>query len=169
MTFCVEIETEITEGRGAELDFEAVLEKVATAVLDHEGCPYEASVNLLITDDKAIQEINMEQRGLDKSTDVLSFPAHQYEVPADFADVENHVAECFDPESGELLIGDIVISIDHLICQAKNYGHTTYRELAFLIAHSMLHLIGYDHMVEDEEKIMFGKQEEILSQLGINR
>lgn len=165
MTFCVEIENDLECG----LDYQDTLEKVAMAVLTMEECPYEAEVNLLITDDEAIHEINMEQRNIDRATDVLSFPIFQYDVPGDFDQVEEMGAECFNPETGELMLGDIVISLDHLIAQAESYGHTRYRELAFLIAHSMLHLIGYDHMTSEEEKVMFEKQEKVLSELGITR
>lgn len=165
MTFCVDVELPADKEK-IEFDFsyEEILELVANRVLDVLECPYEAEVNLLITDDDSIREINKEQRDIDNSTDVLSFPMTEFETPGDF---EN--ADCFNPETGELILGDIVISIDHVVDQAEKYGHSRRREFAFLIAHSMLHLSGYDHMVEDEEKVMFALQEEILSSLGINR
>ncbi len=167
MTFCVETETDIS---ALPEDLEGLLKKVAETVLDMEECPYEAAVNLLITDDEGIREINREQRGIDSATDVLSFPAFDYEKPADFSALEDETAiYAFDPDSGELLLGDIVISAQRAILQAETFGHTIYREIAFLIAHSMLHLIGYDHMEGDEEKVMFEKQEKALLKLGINR
>lgn len=165
MTFCVEIETEIK----SELAYEEIFKKVALKAIDMENCPYECEVNLIITDDASIQEMNSEHRGIDSSTDVLSFPMVEYENPSDFSPVEDLFSDCFNPESGELLLGDIVISIEHVIEQANKYGHSEEREFAFLIAHSMLHLFGYDHMVSDEERVMFDRQEAILSELGITR
>ena len=168
MTFYVDIETECEAMKKNTLDIRAIFERVAVAALDREGCPYEASINLLITDDEGIREINNDQRKLDASTDVLSFPGFQFESPGDFQELEE-AFDCFEPDTGELLLGDIVISIEHVYAQAESYGHSPERELAFLIAHSMLHLIGYDHMEPGEEKLMFSRQEEILKGLGITR
>ena len=164
MTFYVESETDDMP----DFDVEELLRKVILEVLDTEQCPYEASVSLLLTDDEAIREINREQRGKDAVTDVLSFPAFEYPKPADFEAVEQY-DDCFDPDTGELLLGDMVISINCAKRQAESYGHTLYREIAFLIAHSVLHLIGYDHMEPDEEKVMFEKQDRILERLRITR
>ena len=164
MTFYVESETD----EMPDFDVEELLRKVPLEVLDTEQCPYEASVSLLLTDDEAIREINREQRGKDAVTDVLSFPAFEYPNPADFEAVEQY-DDCFDPDTGELLLGDMVISINCAKRQAESYGHTLYREIAFLIAHSVLHLIGYDHMEPDEEKVMFEKQDRILERLRITR
>lgn len=164
MTFYVESETDDMP----DFDVEELLRKVILEVLDTEQCPYEASVSLLLTDDEAIREINREQRGKDAVTDVLSFPAFEYPNPADFEAVEQY-DDCFDPDTGELLLGDMVISINCAKRQAESYGHTLYREIAFLIAHSVLHLIGYDHMEPDEEKVMFEKQDRILERLRITR
>jgi len=164
MTFYVESETD----EMPDFDVEDLLKKVTLEVLDTEQCPYEASVSLLMTDDEAIREINREQRGKDAVTDVLSFPAFEYPKPADFEAVEQF-DDCFDPDTGELLLGDMVISINCAKRQAESYGHTLYREIAFLIAHSVLHLIGYDHMEPDEEKVMFEKQDRILERLRITR
>jgi len=165
MTFCVEIETDIK----SELDYEKIFSLVANKAIDYEECPYECEINLIITDDKSIKEMNNEHRGIDNSTDVLSFPMIEYVAPSDFSIVENDFSDCFNPESGELLLGDIVISIEHVYAQAEKYGHSLEREFAFLIAHSMLHLFGYDHMEADEEKVMFERQDSILNELGITR
>jgi probable rRNA maturation factor len=113
--------------------------------------------------------MNREHRGIDRPTDVLSFPNVDYESPADFSNIEDREEDYFDPESGELCLGDIVISIDKVFEQAKEYGHSPMREYAFLIAHSMLHLLGYDHMEPSEAAVMEAKQEEILTRLGITR
>ena len=149
-------------------DYTRIAEEVIIAALDHEACPYEADVSLLLTDDEAIAELNTEFRNIEKSTDVLSFPLISYEKPGCF-DGFDDLDELFDPDSGELMLGDIVISIDHCVKQAEEYGHSAVREYAFLIAHSMLHLMGYDHMTPEETAEMERRQEEILAGLGITR
>ncbi|MBE5892518.1 MAG: rRNA maturation RNase YbeY [Lachnospiraceae bacterium] len=165
MTFYVENETEVT----FPFDVEEVVELVAEAVLDAEECPYETQVNVLLTDNEGIHEFNREHRGIDRETDVLSFPNVDFETEGDFDIDEEREADYFDPDSGELILGDIIISVDKVMEQAENYGHSTKREFAFLVAHSMLHLCGYDHMEEEEAKVMEAKQEEILTALGITR
>lgn len=150
-------------------DCEAVAFQVMNAVLDAEQCPYEATVELTLTDDRAIHEINLQQRGIDRATDVLSFPMTQFPKAGDFAFLEEDGMDSFEPDSGELMLGDIVISIDHLKAQAEEYGHSLLREFAFLVAHSMFHLIGYDHMTEREAEVMEQKQKEILEFLHITR
>ncbi len=150
-------------------DWENTAEQVANAVLDAEDCPYEAEVNLLLMDDEEMHRINLSERGIDRSTDVLSFPAVQYDPPADFSICEENAMDNFDPDSGKLLLGDILISVPKVQAQAGEYGHSTRREFAFLVAHSMLHLLGYDHMVPEEEQVMFSKQEAILQTLGLTR
>lgn len=142
---------------------------VIEKALEYEGCPYEAEVNLLLTTDTEIQAMNLSFRGIDAPTDVLSFPLMEYGVPGDFSKAEECGRDMFHPESGELLLGDIVISKDRVLKQAEDYGHSPRREFAFLIAHSMLHLFGYDHMEDEERLIMEQKQREILEQVGILR
>ena len=137
--------------------------------MDTEKCPYEAQVSLLLTDNEGIREFNNQTRGLDKPTDVLSYPNVEYEVPSDFDVVEEQEADCFDPDTGELILGDIIISVEKVDQQAKEYGHSQKREFAFLVAHSMLHLCGYDHMTPQEEQVMIRKQEEVLQSLNITR
>lgn len=165
MTFYAENETSF------EFDFEwkAVYQEVALAVLDSEGCPYETEVNLLLTDNEGIQEFNKETRNIDAPTDVLSYPNVEYDVPGNFDIAEEQEAGCFNPDSGELILGDIIISVDKVIDQANEYGHSSKREFAFLVAHSMLHLSGYDHMTPEEEQEMIKKQEMVLNTLGITR
>lgn len=143
--------------------------QVAEAVLEAEGCPCEAQVNVLLTDNEGIHEFNREYRGIDRETDVLSFPNLEFSREGAFELDKRARADCFDPDSGELILGDIILSVDRVREQAENYGHSTKREFAFLIAHSMLHLCGYDHMEEAEAKRMEEKQEAILNQLGITR
>lgn len=102
-------------------------------------------------------------------TDVLSFPMVDYEKPSDFDHVEDAVEDYFNPETGELMLGDIVISVDKVEEQAEKYGHSQTRELAFLVAHSMLHLCGYDHMVDEERLVMEDRQRQILDTRGYTR
>lgn len=150
------------------IDYEAIADKVINASLNYEKCPYESEISLTLTDNEGIHRINKEFRDIDRPTDVLSFPMVEYEVPGEF-DFLEEADEFFNPETGELMLGDIVISLDKVEEQAGCYGHSVTREYAFLIAHSMLHLMGYDHMEENEAKVMEFKQEEILNILGIGR
>lgn len=165
MTINVEYEAE----KRLPLPCEEIIERVVLAALDYEKCPYEAEVNVLLTDNPEIQRINREFRGIDRETDVLSFPMGDFETPSDFERLEEQSEDYFNPETGELLLGDIVISVDKVEEQAEKYGHSTERELAFLVAHSMLHLCGYDHMEEEERLVMERKQEEILAGEGFTR
>ena len=165
MTFFVEKETETKTVE----DEEALLRDVAASVCEFENCPYEISVNLLVTDDEGIREYNKQFRGLDNPTDVLSFPLVDYEQPADFSLVQKEPAAYLDQETGELILGDIVINADHVLSQAKEYGHSPKREFAFLLVHSFLHLFGYDHMEKEEEEEMFRRQEQVLLRMGITR
>lgn len=142
--------------------------EVVEAALDYIGCPYEAQVNLLLTENQQIREMNRNFRGIDRPTDVLSFPMIDFETPGTFGFLEDR-DDCFDPESGELVLGDIVISKEKVLEQAEAYGHSVKREFAFLIAHSVLHLTGYDHMEEEERLCMEKKQKEILEKIQILR
>lgn len=150
------------------LNYLELAEEVAEAVLDYENCPYESQVELLLTDNEEIRRINQEFRKIDRPTDVLSFPMVDFESPAkyDFLEEDDSL---FDPETGELMLGNIVISKEKVILQAEEYGHSVKREYAFLIAHSMLHLLGYDHMEAEERAVMEEKQRKILKKLGIER
>lgn len=165
MSVLIEKETD-TE---LSFDCEALIRAVVSEALDYVGCPYGAAVNVLLTDNEAIREMNREYRRIDRATDVLSFPLIEYEEPADFSRLEEEPEAYFDPESGELLLGDIVISLERMRAQAAEYGHSEQRELAFLVAHSMLHLSGYDHVEDGEREIMEAKQEEILQKLHLTR
>lgn len=165
MTYNVENETNVT----FSFDPEEIVKQVADEVLDSEGCPYEVQLNVLLTDNAGIREFNREYRQIDRETDVLSFPNLEYQEPARFDIPEELEADYFDPESGELILGDIVISVEKVREQAENYGHSQKREFAFLTAHSMLHLCGYDHMEPAEAAVMEEKQEAVLQRLGIGR
>lgn len=165
MTINIEYEAE----RKLNLPWEEIIRTVVEDALDYENCPYEAEVNVILTDNEDIRAINLQFRNIDKPTDVLSFPMVDYDEPADFEHLEDMPGDYFNPETGELLLGDIVISVDKVIEQAESYGHSETRELAFLVAHSMLHLFGYDHMEDEERAAMEKKQEEILERRGYLR
>jgi probable rRNA maturation factor len=165
LTILLEQETEVS----FDFDYEALARRVIEAACDAEHCPYEAEVNLTLTDNDSIHAINREYRQIDRPTDVLSFPMLTYESPADFSHVEDCVEENFNPETGELLLGDIVLSVEKVKEQAKEYGHSELREYAFLILHSMLHLFGYDHETQEEREAMELRQSAILQELGILR
>ncbi|MCM1047552.1 MAG: rRNA maturation RNase YbeY [Clostridiales bacterium] len=165
MTFYVENET----NKEFPFSTEETFEKVALKVLETENCPYETTVNMLLTDNNGIREYNKQYRSIDKETDVLSFPNIDFEAAGGFDIVEGQEADYFDLSSGELFLGDIIISVEKIEEQAREYGHSALREFAFLTAHSMFHLCGYDHMSEEEAAVMEKKQEEALESLGIGR
>lgn len=150
------------------IDCEKLAKEVVEAALDYVECPYEAEINLLLTMNEQIHEMNLEFREIDRATDVLSFPMIDYEKAGEFDFLEER-GDCFDPESGELILGDIVISKEKVLSQAEEFGHSPKREFAFLIAHSVLHLTGYDHIKEEERLVMERMQREILGKLGILR
>ncbi|MCH4192570.1 MAG: rRNA maturation RNase YbeY [Butyrivibrio sp.] len=156
----------------AEFDFdpEEIARSVCEAVLQEESCPWDVEVNMIITDDNGIQEMNRQFREIDRPTDVLSFPNVEYPEPADFSALDGvQKNDCLDPDTGKIMLGDIVINEKRVREQALSYGHSQKREFAFLTAHSMLHLCGYDHMEPDEAKVMEDKQTLILDSLGITR
>ena len=161
----------IEEEGNIKLDFdtEEIAALVIDAALELADCPYEAEINLLLTENAQIHEMNLEQRGIDRPTDVLSFPMIEYEEPGDFSVIDEESAEAFNPESGELMLGDIVISKEKVLSQAEEYGHSVRRELSFLAVHGTLHLLGYDHMTDEDSKNMFALQDEILDYIGVER
>lgn len=154
-------------------DFGFDIEEIATCVIEESisyvNCPYDAEINIIITDNEEIRVYNRDYRGIDKDTDVLSFPNINYDAPGNFEDVEKHFEDYFDPDSGRLVLGDMIISAQKVFEQAENYGHSVKREFAFLVAHSMLHLFGYDHMEEDERVEMEKHQDCILNAIEIRR
>lgn len=167
MTFYVEDEINYNFG----FSVQEIGQEVAIEVLRMEQGPQNVQVNLLITNNEGIREFNQQFRNLDKETDVLSFPNVEFENPGDFSVVNHSIskADYYDLDSDELILGDIIISVDRILSQSEEYGHSTKREFAFLVAHSMLHLCGYDHMVKEEAKVMEEKQEKVLTLIGITR
>ena len=165
MSFYLEEECEVD----FEFDYKELAERVVLFCLEHEQFPYEAEVNLKLSDNDGIHAINREYRQIDRPTDVLSFPMLSYDTPGDFTFLEEEKEEDFNPDTGEAMLGDIIISIDKVKEQAESYGHSKEREYAFLITHSMLHLFGYDHMEPKEAEVMEAKQRELLEKLEIRR
>ena len=164
MTILIDYETD----RELGIDYASLANLVVEKILDMEGCPYDASVNLVLTDDEEIRRVNSEFRSVYYATDVLSFPMIPFEIPGDYSLVEEEDS-FFDLDTGELLLGDIMISVDRVFAQAQEYGHSVKREFCFLVAHSMLHLLGYDHMVPEEANVMEEKQRTALEELDIRR
>lgn len=165
MTSFVENESGIT----FDFEIEPLVQSIVEEVLDMENCPYEAQINVLVTDNEGIRKINREFRSLDAPTDVLSFPAIPFEAESDFSIVEEAESDYFEPETGELILGDIMISAEKVKEQALKYNHSERREFGFLVAHSMLHLCGYDHMEPEEAERMEEKQRKVLDKLAITR
>ena len=153
-----------------DFDYEEAAKSIIDQALDYLNCPYEVQLNLTLTDNEGIHAINKEYRQIDRPTDVLSFPLVDYPEPNVFPkSIEDDAEDYFDLDTGELMLGDIIISVEKCKEQAKEYGHSELREYSFLIVHSMLHLFGYDHMEDDERAVMEEKQREILDKAGITR
>lgn len=165
MTVLLEKETEQELG----IEYFDIASKVISASLDYVDCPYECEINIMLTDNAGIRELNRDMRNIDSPTDVLSFPALDFDNPADFSCAENDVAGAFNSDTGELMLGDIMISLERTKEQALEYGHSVTREFAFLVCHSMLHLSGYDHINDDERLEMERIQDEILESIGYTR
>ena len=165
MTIMIEEETNVT----FDFDYKGLANQVILFTMEHESFMYEAEVNLTLVDNDSIRQINREYREIDRPTDVLSFPMLEYETAGDFSHLEDCVEDNFNPDTGEILLGDIIISVPKVLEQAEEYGHSVKREFAFLIVHSMLHLFGYDHMTSEEAAYMETRQKQILTEMNILR
>ena len=142
----------------------ALIRRTIRTALAAEGLTAPCEVDVLLTDDDGIHEINRELRQVDRPTDVLSFPEFEL-TPGQLPGPEDA-----DPGTGLVPLGDMVISMEHVVAQAKEYGHSNRRELAYLVVHSVLHLLGYDHLDEGpQKKQMRAREEAILAELGITR
>lgn len=150
-------------------DEKEVAETVVGEALSYINCPYDVEIGLCITQNQGIREYNKDFRGIDKETDVLSFPNVDFETPGDFSHVEDKYEDYFNPDDGRLILGDMIISSQKVKQQALLYGHSEIREFAFLITHSMLHLFGFDHMEDEEREEMERHQKAILEALKIRR
>ena len=155
MTLLCDNRTDIT----VDEDIMHNAERAAYMTLVYDEFDTECEVSLSFVTDEEIREINKNFRGIDKATDVLSFPQIDYD----------NDDEVMTNEKGEIVLGDIIISLDTAKRQAEEYGHSLNREICFLTVHSMLHLLGYDHMTEEDEKEMFDKQKAVLDMAGIKR
>lgn len=164
MTIYIENESDIK----LNIPYRKIIEDSINLSLDFEKVPYECEISVTIVDDERIHEINKEFREIDRSTDVLSFPLNEFEKAADWQNFDEYKAS-FNYDTGELMLGDIILSAEHIIKQANEYGHTRKRELAFLVIHSILHLLGYDHMTKEDEEKMFSRQRQILDLGGYKR
>ncbi|MCR5586915.1 MAG: rRNA maturation RNase YbeY [Lachnospiraceae bacterium] len=154
-----------------EFEYEKDIEAVVLEVLKTENCDLDIYVSVSFTNNEKIQKINREFRNIDSPTDVLSFPMIDYRLPADFSVLSDPEVKfsVLDMETNEYNLGDIIISVDRAKAQALEYGHSLRREICFLVAHSMLHLLGYDHMTDEERVVMEDKQSKILENLKITR
>ncbi|WP_423754057.1 rRNA maturation RNase YbeY [Clostridium phoceensis] len=143
---------------------EPLLRRVISAALEAEGMDLPCEINVLLTDDEGIHQVNLDMRGVDRPTDVLSFPMF------DLSPGEKPGEEHEDPDTGLVPLGDMCISLERAAAQAEEYGHSVERELSYLAVHSVLHLLGYDHMDEGPMKAQMRRREEhILEGLGIRR
>lgn len=145
-------------------DFKDLIKKSSLATLKYMGFRTDVEISVVLTDNEGIRTLNSMHRGIDKATDVLSFPMFEYDddgkIIEDYAEFN---------EMGELCLGDIVISLERAHEQAEEYGHSAEREIGFLTVHSMLHLLGYDHLTPEDEEEMFGYQRKILDEIGLVR
>ena len=152
---------------------EELIDKIKATIdfaLKEEGVKIPYQISLLFVDNEEIREINKENRNIDKVTDVLSFPMLDYEEDKVFKDMYlNYEFDETFKDGDELVLGDIVLSLEKALEQSIEYNHSFEREASYLVVHSVLHLLGYDHMEEDEKKIMRSEEEKILSKMNIVR
>ena len=134
----------------------AFIRKVIRTALAAEGVDFPCEVDVLLTNDEAIHQINLDMREVDRATDVLSFPEFDLQ-PGELPDGEDA-----DPGTGLVPLGDMVLSLERVRAQAKEYGHSNRREMSYLVTHSVLHLLGYDHVTPEQERQMFGLQRQLL-------
>ena len=142
----------------------SIIRQCVEATLQAEGISAPCEINILVTNNKEIQAINLASRQIDAPTDVLSFPMFSFEAGNPPMDWEEYL----DPESGMCPLGDMAISLERAVAQAKEFGHSTRREIGYLTIHSMLHLLGYDHLDEGPQKAQMRKREELIAS-GIPR
>ncbi|MBR1630105.1 MAG: rRNA maturation RNase YbeY [Lachnospiraceae bacterium] len=157
------------ESGWADFDTASVLEDVVRASLVSEGFDDGIQLSVSFVDEEGIRAVNQSFRDIDAPTDVLSFPMLAFSLDEQGERRVLEESKDFDPDSGELMLGDIVLCIPKVLAQAEEYGHSIKREYAFLLAHSMLHLLGYDHIESEEREEMEARQREILQRLSIER
>lgn len=148
----------------------SLLKNVIEITLKEEEVEVDCEVSLLFVDNDEIREINNETRGIDRATDVLSFPMLDYEDKKVFKEMyKNYEFSQSDFDGEELVLGDVVLSLERALEQSKEFNHSFEREASYLVVHSILHLLGYDHMEEDDKVVMRKREEEILNKLNITR
>ncbi len=161
---------EFEDGHGLLTDEDkALMRRCADAAALAEGVALPLSVFIAIVDDEAIRAVNREQRGKDAATDVLSFPTVSYPEGRTAGSCERLLRREYDPETGACALGDIVISMDHVRAQAKEYGHSERREMGYLLTHGLFHLMGYDHMTDKDKPVMRAMEEKALASIGLTR
>ena len=172
MKLWLEWEVEVPQ----KAETEDLITKVLTCGLEEEGVTVPVEISVTITSAEAVHEINREYRGIDRTTDVLSFPMVEFQglgyAPGRMsAEVRNEIIASSDqnPDTDCFLLGDIILNYEQAGIQAEEYGHSLQREIAFLTIHSLLHLLGYDHMEEEDESLMREHQNAVLNKLQITR
>ena len=134
-----------------------------------EGLTVPTAVQLRLTDDEGIRAVNRDYRGLDRATDVLSFPTVRYPQGRTARDVPKRLEREWDDELDACMLGDLILSVPHVLAQAEEYGHSPKREAAYLLVHGLCHLMGYDHIEEEDRRIMRAMEEKILDSIGLGR
>ena len=166
MTVYLEEES-VNAASSFDFDHNRLLQEIISAVLEEESMEDAVQVSVTFTDEAHIKELNRQFRSINRPTDVLSFPMLSFSAPGS----EHILSESmdYDPQTDELLLGDIVLCIPAIFDQAREYGHSVKREYAFLLVHSMLHLLGYDHLTEEDRQLMEAKQRILMERLSIYR
>lgn len=162
------LEFEDERGMLSEADRQ-LMQRCADAAQAAEGVKDAIAAFVCIVNDSEIREINRDQRGKDMATDVLSFPTVGYPAGKTAGACERLLRREYDPEAGACVIGDIIISMDHVRAQAEEYGHSERRELGYLLTHGLFHLMGYDHMTENDKPVMRAMEERALASIGLTR
>ena len=146
-----------------------LMQAAADCAAQTEGLPGRCAASVRLCDDEAIHVLNREARGVDRATDVLSFPMLSYPKGVTAGHAGRLLSQAYDDELNACMLGDLVISVEHIYAQAEEYGHSPRREAAYLLVHGLCHLMGYDHIEEDERKVMRAMEEKILSAVGLDR
>ncbi len=149
-------------------DIRRIIKACIDKVLDMEAFDLRAMVSVTLTDNPGIRQVNFDFRGIDSTTDVLSFPMLDLQPGDEVLEIDDFLDDA-DPDTGAVILGDILISLEKAREQAKEYGHSFDRELGFLVVHGMLHLLGYDHMTEQDRGIMRTREEAVLEALNLMR
>lgn len=150
-------------------DLLSLMQTAADCALHMEGVKRSCAVSVRLCDDDAIHEINREYRQVDRATDVLSFPMVNYPQGVTAGAAEKLLRQALDDELNAYMLGDLIISVPHVLAQAEEYGHSPQREAAYLLVHGICHLMGYDHIEEDDKRRMRAMEEKILSAIGMER